>query len=482
MRKLLITFMTLLLLAFPVFAQETTCTFLIEANGTVIVEKDGVQQEIDVDGSYSYSVLINEPGDYYLKVWQVKGDDPEILYDETVYEIKIYVVEEDGILKASVVAGIEGQEDKPYKLNFENKPVDKPDEPEPECFDIKLIKLNEAKMELSKAVIEITGSNNYYHKYITGTEAETLSLPAGRYTFHEVSAPKGYLPVKDFDFEVTEEGTVMLFEVDQDLISVNGEMKEISVEDPKIITKLLISKIDEESKKELAGAKLQLIKVVDGEEVIVDTWTTTSEPHYLEDLNAPMEYILRELEAPQGYEIAEDVVFTLLLTEEVQTVHMADKKLPDEPEPETPVTKLEISKQDLTTSKELPGAVLELLDENGKIVASWTSGNKPYYIEGLKEGKYILHEKSAPEGYNLAADIEFELKADGLVKVVVMKDPKKPVTPPTPTPEPPKPEPQNPIISFINTGENAHLIEMFIALFSSLIILMFILKKSLKKD
>ena len=106
-------------------------------------------------------------------------------------------------------------------------------------------------------------------------------------------------------------------------------------------------------------------------------------------------------------------------------------------------TKVKISKQDMTTGKELPGAKLQVLDESGKVVEEWTSTNKPHYIEAkLTAGKkYTLREVIAPNGYEKATDISFTVNEKGEVTQVVMKDELTPDTPPTP-PTPPDNPPQ----------------------------------------
>ena len=103
---------------------------------------------------------------------------------------------------------------------------------------------------------------------------------------------------------------------------------------------------------------------------------------------------------------------------------------------EDDVTKVEISKQDIA-GKDLPGAKLTILDKDGKVVESWTSSDKPHYIEMLPIGEYTLREETAPQGYLVANDVKFEVKDTGEVQKVVMVDeaekpeetPEKPETP-----------------------------------------------------
>ena len=111
------------------------------------------------------------------------------------------------------------------------------------------------------------------------------------------------------------------------------------------------------------------------------------------------------------------------------------------------VTKVEISKTDIA-GKELPGAKLAILDKDGKMVESWTSGDKPHYMEMLPIGEYTLHEESAPDGYLVAADVKFEVKDTGEIQKVVMMDEAKPE-------ETPKPEtPSTPSAGTPKTGDD----------------------------
>jgi uncharacterized surface anchored protein len=75
---------------------------------------------------------------------------------------------------------------------------------------------------------------------------------------------------------------------------------------------------------------------------------------------------------------------------------------------------VDISKQDITNGKELPGAKLEIRDADGNLVEGWTSGKVPHTVRGLELKKeYTLTEKRAPDGYAEAESIVFKLVQDG---------------------------------------------------------------------
>ena len=226
-------------------------------------------------------------------------------------------------------------------------------------------------------------------------------LPAGDYTLTEVKAPDGYAFAENVPFTVLPTGEVQRFEMRDDVIKVE------------------ISKVDITTNKELPGAELTLTDK-DGKKI--DRWVSTNTPHYIEKLPAG-DYTLTEVKAPDGYAFAESVPFTVLPTGEVQRFEMRDD-----------VIKVEISKVDITTNKELPGAELIIINKDGKVVEHWTSADKPHYIEKLPAGEYTLTEITAPNGYEIAEDISFTVLPTGEVQRVVMKDSPIPEQPVQPTP------------------------------------------------
>jgi len=174
-------------------------------------------------------------------------------------------------------------------------------------------------------------------------------------------------------------------------------------------TKVEISKIDATTGKELPGAKLT---VKDSNGKVVDSWVSTNSAHVIEGLT-PGKYTLTEEVAPEGYKLSTEIVtFEVKLDGVVKKVVMKNS-----------TTSVQISKIDVTTGKELPGAKLTVKDSNGKVVDSWVSTNEVHYIYGLKPGKYTLTEEIAPEGYKLSTEtVTFEVRNDGTADKVVMKN------------------------------------------------------------
>ena len=133
--------------------------------------------------------------------------------------------------------------------------------------------------------------------------------------------------------------------------------------------------------------------------------------------------------------------------------------------------KVSISKQDVTTKEELAGAKLEVKDENGNVIDSWTSTTTPHIITDIKPGKYTLTETQAPDGYVLSEEtISFTINEDGTAaEEVVMyntKQPEVPETPETPdVPETPEtPETPSEEVSVPATGTNKTVVSAIIGL------------------
>lgn len=219
------------------------------------------------------------------------------------------------------------------------------------------------------------------------------------YYVKELYAPAGFV-----NAEEVQEFTVSYAGENEDSVVVD-----LTFEDE--ATTVEITKTDLTGGKEIPGCKL---KLVDEDGNTVEEWTSTEEAHVIKELVVGKKYTLVETQPADGYVTAESIEFTVENTAEIQKHQMKDD-----------VTKVEISKQDIA-GKELPGAKLTILDKDGKVVESWTSTKKAHHIEMLPIGKYTLREETAPDGYLVANDVEFEVKDTGEVQHVTMVDEAKP--------------------------------------------------------
>ncbi len=274
----------------------------------------------------------------------------------------------------------------------------------------------------------------------TGRGAEKIpseKLEVGRtYVVHETYAPVGYVIAKDIEFVVKDYNEF-------ERTNPDGSVTQ-TVEMLDDIVKVEVSKIALGGKTELGGAKLAIYDAEDDTKAIA-MWTSDAnkatlitsisadrasaeEIEYYKNFNmiyntaleAGKSYILRELEAPLGYAVAEDVRFTVNTDGTVTKVVMEDRPL-----------ELLLSKKDSTTGEYLSGATLSLIAPNKKEIVTWESSDKPVLVtirdvddveaakyekvvkHALLKGEtYVLHEVSAPEGYALADDIQIVIQGN----------------------------------------------------------------------
>lgn len=294
----------------------------------------------------------------------------------------------------------------------------------------------------SNIVDEWTSTNKVH--YINGLEEGKT------YILHEDLSPNGYNISNDVEFTVTKEKVNQNIKMIDTITEVskvdennellkNAKLEVVSVKTKNIIDRWTtgqhIMDIDEDMKTKLkANDIIEGTYVKDGMEVSykitanekdyilmfklddetsyykidIDGNETT---HMIQGLVSGQEYILREREAPKGYATAKEQTFIASKDKDV-ILTMTDE-----------ITKIEISKQDITTQKELEGAKLEVKDNDGNVIDSWTSGKKSHFIQGLEVGKtYTLTETSAPKGYKISQSIDFTIKDTGDVQKIIMYD------------------------------------------------------------
>ena len=235
--------------------------------------------------------------------------------------------------------------------------------------------------------------------FCSGTEPVEIfgQLCAGEsYLLHEVKPAAGYGFADDVPFTV----------------SSDGKEKVIVMED--LPTRVVFSKKEITGEQELPGNRLR-VKDEKGREVV--SWVSGKEPYELVGvLEAGKTYQLEEVQPRDGYAWAEEVSFTVSLNGAMDLVVMKNDH-----------TRATICKIDGDLKKPLAGAILQMEDEEGKILEQWISGEESHEITGkLTAGKiYYLCEVKAPEGYQQADRIKFQMPKKAETLELIVKNVKK---------------------------------------------------------
>lgn len=223
----------------------------------------------------------------------------------------------------------------------------------------------------------------------------------GTYTFEETKAPAGF---------VKTEGIISTQIIDSNNQGQAVNVLKDVVDNEKLIT-VEVDKVSEETtgvKTKIGGSIMQL-KKADG--TVIETWTTEKDKSKVFKGLEAGKYILHEKKTPAGYVTAKDIEFEVSAVSEVQKIEMIDE-----------ITSTRFEKKDAEKGTLLAGATMQILDMDGNIVKEWVSDNTPTEFKKLPIGKYILHEKKAPKGYEIAKDIQFEVKDTSDVQTYTMVD------------------------------------------------------------
>lgn len=372
---------------FGLFAAED----IQAADGTVI-PADGLLSEVSLDENMTAKFDVQIPfGRYYVQ--EIATDEHYVLNGEK-YLVNFEYMGQDirtvdidcgqfvNLLKRGRIEG--------HKVDDKSEPL--------ENAVFGLFTADCVKFSRDTAVMTAASDENGYFVFD--------EIPYGEYIIHEIETPTGYI-FSDESYPVT-------VSEDGDVVEITAVNKPITIE---------ISKVNVYGE-ELIGAEMQLI---DSEDNVVDEWVSDGTNHVVSKLGAG-EYVLKEIAAPDGYVIAADIKFSVDVYGNVTVENVDSKAVSDNGDPLITMvddtTKVQISKQDITTGEELPGATLQIIDEDGNVVEEWVSTNEPHMIEGklIASKEYTLKEIIAPEGYEIANEIKFTVNEDGSVTEVVMYD------------------------------------------------------------
>lgn len=283
---------------------------------------------------------------------------------------------------------------------------------------------------LAGSTLQLTAVDDPYfteQTWVSDGHVRTWDLtdftPGCTYILTEINAPDGYAYTDPITFTI---------DADDHQIYIDGEKVEnrtVHIEDAKLM--LVVSKQDLYSKAEIAGAELA---VVDRNGQTVASWTSQNSEWNVDTSKfiagkdgGYAEYTLKETKAPNGYRLADDIVFAIdqdgniyyVTTDASNTKQYTlaeGNKLVMYDEPNLSIAKLD------TDGNPVIGAKLTVTAKDDAAFApiSWETTKEPRYFEAdvFTPGvTYVLTETEAPKGYAYATSMEFTVSADGLVSV-----------------------------------------------------------------
>ena len=267
--------------------------------------------------------------------------------------------------------------------------------------------------------------------------SNTISLPAGTYYVKEIVAPKGYnLDTNVYTVTVTSGETATLRVKDEpkfDPLSIKVQKKsadtpdkELSLEGAEYTVKYYKEKTEDTTG--LTPFRTWIFKTDKyGQILIRDKWKIGGDELFKEDDGTTVglygTYTFEETKAPKGYVKTDGIISTQIIdsNNQGQAVNVLKDVVDNEKLITVEVDK--VSEETAGVKTKIGGAVMQLKKADGTVVETWTTEkDKTKVFKGLTAGKYILHEKKAPDGYVTAKDIEFEVFAVSEVQKVEMVD------------------------------------------------------------
>lgn len=267
--------------------------------------------------------------------------------------------------------------------------------------------------------------------------SNTISLPAGTYYVKEITAPKGYnLDTNVYTVTVSSAETATLRVKDEpkfDPLSFKLQKKtadtldkELSLEGAEYTVKYYKEKTEDTSG--LTPFRTWVFRTdKNGYISLKDKWKIGGDELFKDADGIPVglygTYTFEETKAPAGYVKTDGIISTQIIDSDHhgQAINVLKDVVDEEKVITVEVDKVSEEKTGVKTK--ISGAVMQLKKTDGTVVETWTTEkDKSKVFKGLEAGKYILHEKKAPNGYVTAKDIEFEVLAVSEVQKIEMVD------------------------------------------------------------
>lgn len=243
---------------------------------------------------------------------------------------------------------------------------------------VEMSKVDIAGDEIEGATIQVLDKDNkVVDEWVSGKEPHKIkNLVEGEtYTLHEEIVADSYVKATDVVFIVTPDKET------QKVVMIDKLVE--------------ITKTDITNGNELEGAELE---VTDEDGNAIDKWTSTKGPHKVKGLEEGKTYILKETTAPYGYEITEEIKFTVTTDKETQKIEMKDMPI---------LKNVKVIKIDTETKEVIKDKFIFAIYEDPectKLIKEVKSNleDGTALFEELRYGTYYIKEIKAPKDYELS--------------------------------------------------------------------------------
>ena len=244
---------------------------------------------------------------------------------------------------------------------------------------VEISKVNIAGEELEGATLVVTSTKtkNIVDKWVSTKEPHKVSnlIEGESYVLHEEIVVDGYVKATDIEFTVTEDKETQKVEMIDKIVE--------------------IVKTDLVTGEELEGAELQ---VVDENNEIIDEWVSTKEPHRVIGLEENKNYKLIEKTAPYGFEMTEEIAFTVTTDKETQKIEMKDMPILKD----IRVVKVDSKTKEIIKDKFTFGIYED--SECTKLIKEIKSNKEDGFVtfEDMRFGTFYIKELKSPKNYELS--------------------------------------------------------------------------------
>ena len=228
-----------------------------------------------------------------------------------------------------------------------------------------------------------------------GVASTSTDLPAGHYYIRELAVPDPTIWLSTESYPVDLTGS--------DAVIENSYYFTNPIVNDMFKTNIAIWKLDEDTHEGLAGA---VFEIFDDDGIVYCTMTTDSHG-YAVSIDLPIgSYHIREIQAPNGYVISDEIIDVVVTTEDKNTIVFERYNHKNE---------FTFRKTDVSTGRPVAGAVFEIYSASGRLFATVTTDeNGEFGITAIPAGRYTMIEIEAPEGYALSSQTySFEVDENG---------------------------------------------------------------------